>query len=91
MAYGKPQKGIVSFDFMGGDPTSVTSHKAVSVKALPQSIAIHAETGGQARIYTANGILYKTENLTPGEHIIRLPQGLYIVQMGNVSAKVVAR
>lgn len=83
--------GVVSFDFMGGDPTSVTTHEAVSVKALPQSIAIHAETGGQARIYTANGILYKTENLTQGEHIIRLPQGLYIVQMGNASCKVVVR
>ena len=84
--------GIISFDFMGGDPTSITSHEAISINALPQGIAIHAETGGQARIYAANGILCRRASLTPGEqHIIRLPKGLYIVQMGDVSAKVVVR
>ena len=83
--------GIISFDFMGGDPTSITPQEVVSVKALPQGIAIHAETAEQARIYTANGILCRTANLTPGEHTIRLPQGFYIVQMGNASCKVVVR
>ncbi len=40
-------------------------------------------------IYTVSGALYRKEKVVPGEYLIALPRGIYIIHSGNVRKKIV--
>ncbi len=42
-------------------------------------------------IYTISGALYQKENVVPGEHLVALPRGIYIIHSGNIRKKIVIR
>ncbi len=53
------------------------------------SVVINTETSSELSVYSLIGKLYVKQNVSPGETRISLPNGLYIVKLGNDVKKII--
>ena len=77
------------------NPAGIENMKAQTAKiyAIPGSIVIEQTDGlllnTEARIYTINGMLNTTTRITDNKTTIRMPKGIYLVELNGKVAKVV--
>ena len=69
-----------------------TANEAIETEALrvwsaDKQLFIQTTTAETAHIVTPDGRLYKTLHLPAGKHTEEMPQGIYIVRIGNQSFK----
>ncbi|MDR3250409.1 MAG: T9SS type A sorting domain-containing protein, partial [Tannerella sp.] len=64
-------------------PTAAWSHSGNLHATTPQP--------QQLRIYSVLGTLVESRQLPPGETVIPLPKGIYIVRIGNMARKVIVK
>ncbi len=60
-----------------------------NVRADKNGIVIFAEEGQNVQIYTIDGMIKQNMVTAAGENNVSVENGIYIVRMGNASAKVI--
>lgn len=71
------------------DDSIESAQLQANVRADKNSIVIFAEEGQTVQIYTIDGMLKQNLVTNAGENKVSVENGIYIVRMGNASAKVI--